>query len=96
METQLPYSAQLVGLRVKSLRLALGFQSQGAFADAIGVKRGEVAAWECGDRRPSPAKAFPMAEKFGVTLDWLFYGRKSGLPYGLAEKLLNISTSVAA
>lgn len=88
MSAGLPYSAHAVGARVAALRLAFGFDSQAAFAEAIGVQRGEVAAWESGGRRPSIAKAQPMVEKFGITLDWLFLGDPRGLRHEVALKLI--------
>lgn len=82
-----PYTADQVGARVQRLRESLG-QKQADFARVIGVKPQELFAWESGERRPSIAKAQPMVEQFGVTLDWLFLGDASNLPHRVAQMLL--------
>jgi transcriptional regulator with XRE-family HTH domain len=53
--------------------------------------RGEVAAWESGQRRPSIAKAKPIVDRYGITLDWLYLGSPSGLSYELGVKLGDVT-----
>lgn len=84
-----PYAPDQVGARIRRLRLVMGYPSQAAFAESIGVKRGELASWEAGMRRPSVAKAWPMVRRFRITLDWLFLGDPASLSYELASSLMD-------
>lgn len=88
--SETPYSPDLVGLRIMRLRESHGVK-QADFARMIGVKPQELFAWESGERRPSIAKALPLVEQFGVTLDWLFLGDPSNLPHRVAQVLLKPS-----
>ena len=45
--------------------------SQEALAERLGVSRQAVSKWEIGDSTPELTKLPPMAEIFGVTVDWL-------------------------
>ena len=95
-EAGAPYSADEVGKRVRALRAALGYESQAAFAEAIGAKPGEIGAWESGGRRPGIPKAEAMVKRFRITLDWLFLGDPSKLPYELAVSLADKQSALSA
>lgn len=56
--------------RIRTLRERAGI-SQGKFGDLFGVTREAVSQWEAGKSRPDQNKLQIMAEKYGVTLDWL-------------------------
>lgn len=45
--------------------------SQEALAEKLGVSRQAVSKWETGESSPELTKLPPMAELFGVTVDWL-------------------------
>ena len=79
--------------RLERLRKALGFKSQKSFADAIGVEYQTYNKWAKGDRMPDPMVMSDLHYKFGVSLDWLYAGDMSGLPYHLAQKLLGETSS---
>ncbi len=46
-------------------------KSQEALAEQLGVSRQAVSKWENGDAEPETNKLRPLAEAFGVTVDWL-------------------------
>ena len=45
--------------------------SQEALAERIGVSRQAISKWETGDASPEISKLPPLAEAFGITVDWL-------------------------
>lgn len=72
--------------RLRQLRAAYGL-TQGAFADRLGISYNRYNNIEQG-RPLGKDLAFMICQKFpGVTLDWLFFGRRDGLPYVLAERI---------
>lgn len=85
--SELPYSPGEVGKRIAALREGLGVH-QAEMARQIGVLPAELSAWENGVRRPSIAKARPLVDLYGVTLDWLFLGDPSNLPHRIARIVL--------
>ena len=52
--------------------------SQEALAERIGVSRQAISKWETGEASPEISKLPPLAEAFGVTVDWLL--SEDGLP----------------
>ena len=86
--TEASYGRLSAGKRIALLRPALNL-SQSEFAEKIGVKRGEVGAWESGGRRPSVEKAKPIADIFGVTLDCIFLDISDHMPFGLMKKIVD-------
>lgn len=95
MPRTIPYAPDEVGERIRILRVAFGFKTQAAFAEHIGAKRGEVAAWESGGRRPSIEKAEPIVERFRVTLDWLFLGNSAKLDHDVATLLADTRVALS-
>lgn len=76
-----------VGKRILALRFAVGM-TQDAFAEAVGLQKGEISAWENGQRKPSISKAKQILARFpGITLDWLFLEESWGLGQQWVEKL---------
>lgn len=63
------------GARVKQLRERKNLTQQN-FAEMLGVTSATVISWERGGKCPSVDTALAIAEKFGVSLDWLC-GRES-------------------
>jgi len=61
------------GTRLAQFRETLGL-SQRAFASALGVSHGAVAFIESGQRTPSKALLVAMADRYGLSSDWLMYG----------------------
>jgi transcriptional regulator with XRE-family HTH domain len=65
--------AKQVGERIKSLRQERKM-SQQEFADAIDVASSTVSMYENGERIPRDQIKLAIANLFGVTVDYLFFG----------------------
>lgn len=65
--------AKLVGKRIKNLRQEKKM-SQQEFADAINVACSTVSMYESGERIPRDQIKLAIANLFGVTVDYLFFG----------------------
>lgn len=76
-----------VGRRLKSLRLARGFDTIRAFAKDLEVEEDRYDAWEKGKSLLPPQVALLLRRRFGITSDWLYYGDTAGLARGLYEEL---------
>jgi DNA-binding XRE family transcriptional regulator len=61
--------------------------SQSEFADRAGIARNTYNQWEKAKGRPQLDGAMALCEAHGLTLDWIYFGEKSGLSYALAQKL---------
>jgi transcriptional regulator with XRE-family HTH domain len=69
-----------IGLRMEAVRVALTPLNQEQFADSIGASKQQYNNWTKG----SPVPVYYMAElavRFKVTLDWLYLGDSSALPF---------------
>lgn len=73
--------------RLRATRRALGLSQRDA-ANVAAVSEQRWSNWERGEHLLDLMAAIRFAERFGVTLDWLYRGDPSGLPYALAERLL--------
>lgn len=80
------YSADEVGKRIEHLRRALKL-SQTEFAAKAKLNRSSVALWELGRQRPGIPPAQRICDVYGVTLDWIFLGRRHTLKHEIAELL---------
>lgn len=76
------YNAINVSKRLKSLREALGL-SQSNFAKACGLRVQQLSDWESGRMRLSLEGSILIYNVYNVGPDYLFLGRKDGLPYKL-------------
>lgn len=65
--------AKLVGERIKNLRQEKKM-SQQEFAEAINVACSTVSMYENGERIPRDQIKLAIANLFGVTVDYLFFG----------------------
>lgn len=65
--------------RVQKARVARGYHSRPALAEAIGVSTDAVYTWERGRNFPSWPDALALRNALGVTLDWLMVGDTAGL-----------------
>lgn len=65
--------AKFVGKRIKNLRQEKKM-SQQEFADAINVACSTVSMYENGERIPRDQIKLAIANLFGVTVDYLFFG----------------------
>lgn len=58
--------------RIRKLR---GTKSQAEFAELVGVSRNTVVAYEAGNRTPSGSALKKMNSAFGVSADWVLFGK---------------------
>ena len=79
-------SAVAIGLRLRLTREVLGL-TQAEFADRCGIARNTFNQYEQGKNKPQLPLAIEMCERFNLTLDWLYRGDPSGLPYKMADSL---------
>jgi len=73
--------------RLVRTRRALGYTTQSAFAEQVGLRPHQINVFERGRRRISLGAALLIWEKFGVSLDWIYCGDAAGLPAALYKKL---------
>ncbi|MBT1154327.1 helix-turn-helix transcriptional regulator [Aminobacter anthyllidis] len=79
-----------IAKRLVALREALG-KNQTAFAALIEVSQPAMNNYERGIRRPDLDVAFRIQLRTGVTLDWIYLGKRDGLPGQLLELLPDLS-----
>ena len=86
----------VIGPRLRELRLALGIKTQSAFALAIGVEKNTYNPMEKGENPERPLTfdvACKIRQRFGIPIDYLFYGAiRSELP---ASVLMKIQSGLA-
>lgn len=68
-----------VGARLKAVREAFTEDSVRGFAKRFGVSPMAVSGWEVGARLIPVESAERYCDTFGVTLDWIYRGRRDGL-----------------
>ena len=80
-------SREDVAARLEMLRLWAGHDSQTAFAIATGLSASEWNHFESGRRPLAITAAHKLRLRWRVTLDWLYYGDRSGLTVEMANSL---------
>lgn len=75
-----------VGQRLAQTRGALGLNQTSA-AQAFGVQRAAWNHYESGRRMLDIQLASEICQRWGVTLDWLYRGDKSGLTMRMVARL---------
>lgn len=79
-------SLDAIAQRLELTRTALGL-SQSEFADRAGIARNTYNQWEKAKGRPQLDGAIALCQTYNLTLDWVYFGDKSGLSYALAQQL---------
>ena len=79
---------KVIGKRLKSLRLALGYKTQVAFAASLGIEKNTYNPWEKGSRQLTFEGALLIRQIHKVPLDYLFFGASDGLSVGISRKIL--------
>ena len=79
---------QAIAHRLEQTRSALGL-TQSEFADKAGIARNTYNQWEKGKGRPQLDGAIALCSTYNLTLDWIYFGQMSGLPYQVAQKLVS-------
>ena len=75
-----------IGPRLHKLREHLGL-SQSKMAESLGISQPQWSQYESGTRKLTVEVACVLAERYAVTLDWLYLGNAAGLPMQLGLAL---------
>lgn len=81
---------EIIGPRLKALRLALGFSQARAFCSFVEMGETSWNAFERGHRRITLDEVGKVVAKTGASLDWIYRGLEHTLPLHLAEKLRQV------
>jgi transcriptional regulator with XRE-family HTH domain len=65
---------EIVAARLKALRGELGFKTQTAFADKLGIDKSTYNLYETAKRPLTFETACLIRREFGISIDWLFFG----------------------
>lgn len=76
-----------VGERLKALRLAMGEPNQKAWAARHHFNATQYNNWENGVRRIPVDSAEALCAAYGISLDFIYRGRREGLPETLSKVL---------
>lgn len=82
-------SVRAIAERLKLTRLALD-QSQVVFCQLAGITPQGYNNYERARQRPELDKAIALCRAHKLTLDWVYLGDPSGLPYSLASKIAEL------
>ena len=76
-----------VGKRLAAARVALGYPTQAGICHVLGVDQGNWSRYEKGTRMIPPHIVARMLLRWGVTWDYIYGGRESGLPADFCDLL---------
>jgi hypothetical protein len=79
-----------IALRLRQLRLAMGFPQKRAWCAFIGGHEPLWNMFESGSRRITLDEALRVCDRTGASLDWIYRGLEYALPVHLAEKLRQV------
>lgn len=85
-------SKAAIGKRLQLTRAAIGI-NQADFADSCGIARNTYNQYEMGVNKPPVEAALKMRELHRMTLDWIYAGDPSALPFDLADKIRGLRAS---
>ncbi|MBR0653383.1 helix-turn-helix transcriptional regulator [Roseomonas terrae] len=84
------------GLRLKAARLALGLSAE-KLAEAIGVTRGALTAYENGQNMADPIAMARLMRRFGISMEWIYAGEiRHVRDYEFQELVLGHAAAVGA
>lgn len=79
---------EIIGPRLKALRLALGFKTQVEFADKLGIEKNTYNPFEKGTRELTFETACLIRRRFKIPTDYLFWGdMEDQLPAAVSRRL---------
>jgi transcriptional regulator with XRE-family HTH domain len=73
--------------RLRLTRLAMGIENQRDFGEPAGISQSLYNRFETGSRLLTLQAALTLCLHYDLTLDWLYRGDPSGLPYKLATSI---------
>lgn len=79
--------AQDVARRLRLTRLALRIEDQRDFGEPAGISQSLYNRFETGTRLLTLQAALKLCQTYDLSLDWLYRGDPSGLPYKLANDI---------
>lgn len=83
-------SPDAIGARLRLIREAFDL-SKSDIADMLDIERSHWSRFENGQRAIPYDKAARLVQRFGVSLDFIFLGRWSGIEFATAERLRKAS-----
>lgn len=86
-----PDNLKFIGARLRAARLALGLTQKDLY-EPLGVKAATWNHWESGKRLPDPLVMAKLKEMHGITMDWIYAGDASSLPFSLAKAVLKAAS----
>jgi transcriptional regulator with XRE-family HTH domain len=81
-----PTDIAAIAHRLRATRESLGLKPS-EVCRAAGIAPNTYSQWESATGRPSLDQAMKLCDVFGVTLDWIYRGNRTGLPFQLASAL---------
>jgi len=78
---------EMIGGRIRRLRLALGYDQARAFCQFVGISDQALYNYENGKRRISLDEVMKIVAKTGASLDYIYRGLEHTLPKHVADKL---------
>lgn len=81
-----------VAERLRILRIYYE-KNQGEFADSIGLDRSSYSKIEQGKKPLKAEMAFAIAERWGVSMDYIYRGRLTELPHKIADAFMAARTN---
>lgn len=82
-------SPSAIGARLTLTRGIIG-GNQKEFAERADVGKSTYNQYEKGKQRPDLDEAIKLCDRYGLTLDWIYFGDPSGLKYSLAEAVKSV------
>jgi transcriptional regulator with XRE-family HTH domain len=80
-------SLDAIAERLRMTREALGIKKQKEFAERADISPNTYNQWEKGRVYPDLQYVIRLRDEYGLTLDWIYLGDPSGLPYRIARLL---------
>ncbi len=81
-----PYDPCVIGDRIKQIRKVFGL-SQAEAGKVCGCGATTVSNWEQGRQKPTIEQSQRLADRLGLTLDYIYLGRLGSIPYDKAKRL---------
>ena len=82
-----PDQLATTGQRLRTARAALELSPQ-EVARILDIPAESLESWESGCAIPEVEAMTAFADRFGISLDWIFRGDPASLPYRIAERVL--------
>jgi transcriptional regulator with XRE-family HTH domain len=88
-----PTSTAAIGRRIEALQAHLKLTGR-EFCDLTGIQENRLSQWKQGVHPPSIDGAMAIRRRWGITLDWIYFGSPSGMPGDLLSQLIAVEKSL--